>query len=111
MNPYVRTIVGVEDTNTAHLEMEKFMNAKHILVKNKYEAEDILKLLKRGESFEKLAIKFSQCASAPQGGDLGNLNNKKNLDENFKEALEGLKPNEVSSIVRTSFGYHLILIY
>ena len=87
------------------------MNAKHILVKNKYEAEDILRLLNRGESFEKLAIKFSQCASAPQGGDLGNLSNKKNLDENFKEALDGLKPNEVSSIVRTSFGYHLILRY
>ncbi len=87
------------------------MNAKHILVKNKYEAEDILKLLGRGENFEKLAIKFSQCTSAAQGGDLGNLSNKKNLDENFKEALEGLKPNEVSSIVRTSFGYHIIFRY
>lgn len=87
------------------------MNAKHILVKNRYEAEDILKLLKRGESFEKLASKFSQCTSASQGGDLGNLSNKKSLDENFKEALEILKPNEVSSIVRTSFGYHLILRY
>lgn len=107
MNPYVRTIVGVK----AHLEMENFMNAKHILVKNKYEAEDILALLKRGESFEKLAIKFSQCASAPQGGDLGNLSNKKNLDVNFKEALEILKPSEVSPIVRTSFGYHIIFRY
>ena len=87
------------------------MNAKHILVKNKYEAEDILKRLKRGESFEKLAIKFSQCASAAQGGDLGNLRDKKNLDENFKEVLEALKPNEVSCVVRTSFGYHLILRY
>ena len=87
------------------------MNAKHILVKNKYEAEDILRLLNRGESFEKLAIKFSQCTSSAQGGDLGNLSSKNNLDENFKEALEALKPNEVSSIVRTSFGYHLILRY
>lgn len=85
-----------------------YMHLKHILVPHRYEAEDILKLLKDGKDFSEMAKKRSQCPSAASGGDLGNLKGKK-LDPDFAEAAEILKPGQMSGIVRTRFGYHIIL--
>ncbi|MFN3453745.1 MAG: peptidylprolyl isomerase [Pseudobdellovibrio sp.] len=85
---------------------------RHILVKSKFEAEDIQKLLKQGKAFTSLAQKFSQCSSASAGGDLGDVSKKLHLlDEDFRNALEALKIGDTSGIVRTRFGYHLIQRY
>lgn len=84
------------------------MVLKHILVQHKFEAEDILRLLKSGKDFESLAKKFSTCPSAKQGGDLGDLTGKK-LDPDFEEAAALLKAGQTSGVVRTRFGYHIIL--
>lgn len=84
------------------------MRVRHILLKQKFEAEDVLRLLKQGQDFSTLAKKWSTCSSASAGGDLGNLSGKK-LDSDFEEALDMLKPGQTSGIVRTKFGYHIIL--
>jgi parvulin-like peptidyl-prolyl isomerase len=83
------------------------MHLQHILLQHKYEAEDVQKRLRQGGDFAELAKKWSTCSSAASGGDLGNLQGKK-LDQDFEEAALSLKPGEVSNIVRTRFGYHLI---
>ena len=83
------------------------MKASHILVKQLYEAQDLEKALREGKSFESLARKFSLCSSAELGGWLGDLS-KRPVDPDFIQALKVLKPNEISSPVRTKFGYHLI---
>jgi peptidyl-prolyl cis-trans isomerase C len=83
-------------------------NADHILVKYKYEADDILRLLQNGEAFEGLAQKYSQCSSAKSGGSLGTIDGSR-LDADFVEALDLLKIDEISKMpVRTRFGYHII---
>lgn len=93
--------------------MEKGLNVKsykaaHILVKAKYEAEDLLLKINKGADFSELARKFSSCASAPNGGDLGEIKIGK-AHEDFEEASLKLKIGEVTKTpVRTSFGYHLI---
>lgn len=80
----------------------------HILVAHKYEAEDLLRRLQKGEEFEKLAQTNSSCPSASRGGDLGLLKTGQ-ADENFEEASLQIKIGEVSaSPIRTKFGYHLI---
>ena len=84
--------------------------AKHILVSHEYEAKDLQVKLQRGESFEKLAGDFSLCPSGKQGGDLGEFP-KGRMVPAFEKALEPLEPGEVSGIVRTQFGYHLIKRY
>jgi peptidyl-prolyl cis-trans isomerase C len=85
------------------------LHLAHILVQHKYEAEDLkLKLETSEMGFAELAKKFSQCPSAPEGGDLG-LIALDRLDSDFAEAAELLKIGEISPIVRTRFGYHLIL--
>ena len=81
----------------------------HILVTHEYEAEDLLKLLQKGKSFEELARKFSKCPSAAAGGDLGDLTPGR-ADEDFETAAFALKAGHYSSKpVRTKFGYHIIL--
>lgn len=72
-----------------------------------YEAEDLLKKIKEGADFSQLAQRYSLCGSAQQGGDLGVVD-ESCLDETFVEALSLLKTDEISPVVRTRFGYHLI---
>jgi peptidyl-prolyl cis-trans isomerase C len=79
----------------------------HILTEQQFEAEDVLKKLQAGEPFEELARKFSKCPSSAKGGDLGEVDSSRFV-EPFAEAAVDLNPDEVSPIVRTRFGYHLI---
>ena len=86
----------------------KSYRAAHILVRAKYEAEDLLLKLKSGSSFEDLAKRFSSCTSAANSGNLGEI--KIGLaDMEFEEAVLNLKIDEVTKTpIRTRFGYHLI---
>ncbi|MGZ3774781.1 MAG: peptidylprolyl isomerase [Pseudobdellovibrionaceae bacterium] len=84
------------------------IRASHILVKHQYEADDILRLLKNGQSFEELARKFSTCPSSAVGGDLGFFSEGR-MDENFEETAFALKIGQTSNTpVRTRFGHHII---
>lgn len=59
-------------------------------------------------SFAALAKAHSQCPSAPNGGDLGYLVRKFQMDEAYARAAFALKVGEVSDVVETPAGYHLI---
>lgn len=86
----------------------KSYRAAHILLKAKYEAEDLLIKLKSGSDFAELAKRFSSCTSAANGGDLGEFKIDQ-ADMEFEEATLELKVGEVTKTpVRTRFGYHLI---
>jgi peptidyl-prolyl cis-trans isomerase C len=61
--------------------------------------------------FAAAARKHSQCPSAPAGGDLGYIFRKGGLlDEAFAKAAFALKPDELSGVVETEFGLHLIQV-
>jgi peptidyl-prolyl cis-trans isomerase C len=83
------------------------LRAQHILVSHEYEAKDLLKKLTQGEAFEKLARDFPICPSGKNGGSLGEFP-KGRMVSVFEKALLKLKENEISEIVRTQFGYHII---
>jgi peptidyl-prolyl cis-trans isomerase SurA len=73
--------------------------------------ERLLELRKRildGESMSTLAILYSDDPTATQNfGEIGFMN-KKDLDPAYAEAAWSLKPGQVSKIVKSSFGYHII---
>ena len=65
--------------------------------------------LNRGDSFEQLAIDFSECPSSQAGGNLGSFSRGMMVQE-FEETAFELEVNEISDIVKTEFGYHLIKV-
>lgn len=85
------------------------VKVRHILVRTEQEAKDILKALKEKKAnFETLAKEKSMDKqSAPQGGDLGIID-KGLMVAPFDEAAFALKEGEISDIVRTPYGFHII---
>ncbi|MCL4557153.1 MAG: peptidylprolyl isomerase [Deltaproteobacteria bacterium] len=85
------------------------VNARHILVKTKAEAEKIEKQLKAGKSFTELAMKNSiDKASAAKGGELGFFSANQMVPAFSKAAFALKKPGQISPIVETQYGYHII---
>ena len=73
-------------------------------------AQEVLDKLKNGgQSFEQLAQEYSEDITALQGGDLGYFGRGQMIKE-FEDAAFGLKPGEISDIVKTQFGYHIIKV-
>ncbi|MFL5339865.1 MAG: peptidylprolyl isomerase [Gemmataceae bacterium] len=67
------------------------------------------KLLAKQIAFADAAREFSQCPSAPKGGDIGFIARKWMVDEPVAKAAFALKTGELSDIVESDFGLHLIL--
>ncbi|MBM1203660.1 peptidylprolyl isomerase [Pseudomonas fragi] len=95
-----------EQRRAAHILIE--VNDKVSDEQAKARIAEIQQRLAKGESFEALAKEFSQDpGSAANGGDLG-FAGPGVYDPVFETAVYGLKQDQVSEPVRTSFGYHLI---
>ncbi|OGL39937.1 MAG: hypothetical protein A3C43_00345 [Candidatus Schekmanbacteria bacterium RIFCSPHIGHO2_02_FULL_38_11] len=98
------------------------VKASHILIKvdedageearskSEAKAKEILEKAKKGEDFAALAKEFSEdTATGKRGGDLGFFNKGRMVKE-FNDVAFKLKPGEISDIVKTRFGYHIIKV-
>ena len=73
-------------------------------------AEAVLQRIRAGENFAALAKEYSQDpGSAPQGGDLGFFG-RGTMVTAFEEVAFGLKVGEVSDLVQSKFGFHIIRV-
>jgi len=70
-------------------------------------ADAIARRIAAGESFETLAREQSSDSSKTQGGDLGFVHRGRLIDE-IESALKKLRPGEVSGLVQTIYGFHLV---
>ncbi|HET8703740.1 peptidylprolyl isomerase [Castellaniella sp.] len=93
-------------------------HARHILIKTSKVVDDdkarailegLRNRIEHGESFAELAKRYSEDASAPQGGDLGWLNPGETVPA-FEQAMNALQDGQVSQPVKSPFGWHLIQV-
>ncbi len=84
------------------------VTASHILVEEEAVALDLIEKIKSGEmSFEDAAKSFSTCPSGKEGGSLGEFGKGQMVPE-FEAACYAMEVGEISSPVKTQFGYHVI---
>ncbi len=70
-------------------------------------AEQVLKQLREGADFAKLAVGFSDVADGLQGGVMG-WRSSDRLPDLYAQALDTMKPGEVSGIIRSPAGFHIL---
>jgi peptidyl-prolyl cis-trans isomerase C len=87
--------------------MPNKVHCVHILVKFDKEAIVVLERLKKGEKFGNVARAVSHCPSSKRGGDLGTFARGKMVRE-FENAAFALEKGEISGVVKTKFGCHII---
>jgi parvulin-like peptidyl-prolyl isomerase len=74
------------------------------------QARDAARVKAVEEAFSDFARKYSACSSKEQGGDVDWFPRGGHMVESFAKAAFALKPHEMSDVVRSPFGYHLILV-
>jgi len=129
MDTEVATTPGPSDSeaqdfyakNPDKFKQDEQVRASHILIrvddkadaatkkKAKDEIESVLKQARAGADFAKLAQEHSQDGSAAQGGDL-NYFTKDQMVPAFANVAFALKPGQISDVVTTQFGYHIIKV-
>ncbi|MCL7488016.1 MAG: SurA N-terminal domain-containing protein [Desulfobulbaceae bacterium] len=94
-------------------------HARHILFKvdesddaqtridKKNKAEEVLEKARAGQDFAELAKQYSEGPTGPSGGDLGFFN-RGAMVKQFDDVVFQMEPGEISEIVETVFGYHII---
>ena len=109
---------ALADVEVSRLEVENYLDiwrdsyareyhVRHILLDSRVLAASVLSRLSGGESFESLAVNFSSCPSAQDGGELGWIQ-RGMTSATFMEAVCSLEPGQVSEIVETTAGFHII---
>ncbi len=107
------------DEHNEYFEVPETVRARHILItiedtdsdeakaEKKAKADGIRKQLVDGADFAKLAADNSDCPSKRDGGSLGNVRRGQMVPP-FEDATFKLKVGEISEVVETQFGYHVI---
>jgi len=114
-------ISGYYDQHLTDYQIPEKRHARHILFKataddsdtlheqQRLKAEEILDLARNGEDFAALAKEHSEGPSASAGGELGFFEQGR-MVKPFDEAVFSMKQGEISDLVKTEFGYHIIML-
>lgn len=101
-----------ERTKATDAEVDAYLNKHPELdpAKARPTAEDVLRRARAGESFEKLAQEYSADPSNKnKGGDLGWFGRGR-MVKAFEDAAFSLQPGQISEVIETEFGYHIIKV-
>ena len=103
--------------NIQQFQAPEQVRASHILFKTegkneeevRKQAEEVLKKVKAGGDFAALAKQYSEDSTKDQGGDLGLFGRGRMVPE-FETAAFAMQPGQVSDLVKSQFGFHIIKV-
>lgn len=118
--PTVEEMKDYYDKNRSEFQVQEQVQAAHILFQTggksdesvqpiRQKAEKILKEARAGKDFARLAQRHSEDGSAANGGDLGFFGRGRMVPE-FERAAFSLGKGEISDLVTTQFGFHIIKV-
>lgn len=126
VNDFTKTMTVTNDEKEQYYQanIEKYkrpetVKARHLLVRvlpedttslkkeKRAKAEEALKEIRSGKDFIEILKKYSDAGSGENAGDLGYFK-REDMVAPFSDAAFKLKPGEISGIVETQFGYHII---
>lgn len=117
VNKVLSQVQAEEDEMKAYFEerKERFqkpasIDSSHILVDSEEKAKEIIEEINAGKSFEDAAKEYSTCPSKDQGGKLGESTRGKMVEE-FEDVAFEMEKGEMSDVVETQFGYHIIKLH
>ena len=87
--------------------MANKIKASHILVDKHGKGLQIKGMLEEGKDFAELARNHSTCPSRKKGGNLGEFG-RGQMDKAFEKAAFALNVGQISDLVKTKHGYHII---
>jgi parvulin-like peptidyl-prolyl isomerase len=101
----------MSNVRASHILLMYKGSSRSSATRSKVEAEqqirDLERQLQGGADFAALAKAHSDCPSKSKGGDLGSFG-RGQMVRPFEDATYGMQIGEVSGVVETDFGYHLI---
>jgi peptidyl-prolyl cis-trans isomerase C len=100
-------VINYYNQNQAQFKSYEQRRARHILLKSEEDAKAVLAELKSGKDFAQVAREKSQDPTAQSGGDLGFFK-RGDLVPAFEQAVFSMKKGELSGIVKTQFGFHVV---
>lgn len=102
------SMAGNEEYNLAHILLRVPEQAKpEQLARLQARAEEIISQLRRGADFAQMAASYSDAPDGLSGGAMG-WRSLERLPTLFAEAVPKLKPGEVSEVLRSPAGYHIV---
>jgi parvulin-like peptidyl-prolyl isomerase len=93
------------EAHISSFQLKPKVRARQIIVADGEEAIQILKRLKKGESFEKLAAKKSQGPEKTEGGDLGYFSQGEKPEE--FDRVFSMEVGTISEVIKSPYGYHI----
>ena len=85
------------------------VRARQIVVADEVEGQRLLGLLRQGEDFASLAHQYSLSPEASEGGDLGFFSQGK-MPPEFDAVVFDLPVGKISDLVKSEYGYHIVLV-
>jgi peptidyl-prolyl cis-trans isomerase SurA len=103
-----KSVLEKQELNLAQIliRIPENANAEQI-AQRRLRVEDVMRQLRSGADFAKVAATFSDAADALKGGELG-WREKERLPELFVDAIANLKPGQVSPVIKSANGFHIV---
>lgn len=109
---HVKEFIVPESVKARHVFLKVDAGASvESRVEKRKRAEELLQRLKKGEDFARVAAEASEDGeTAQKGGELGSISPGKTNSEDFEQAALSLKSGELSNVVATPYGLHIIRV-